>query len=707
MILRLRDSVARFGLLSALLWAPLASYAALGASVTLVGPDPIFPGEVTTLRIQLSNSAATAITGLSFPNLPLPTPDRLPGVLPDGLRIAGAASYTCTDPNGNVTAPGPGVLSATPGSQVISLSAGGVPANFGGTDGSCEILVPVTAGSSNGSAANYAYTLTSGTVMGTDGGGAVTNAGSVTQTVGVRSVARPTISKAFTNGPAVLGGAPVTLTVTVTNPNGITLPNFQFSDVFPLAGATPGLRVAPTPNAQVSCPGGGTVPVFNPVAGAFSISANGGTVAANNSCGISVDVVANSTNGAFSVDTTNSIDRNTQFGNDLGLVPAQNASAVLTVRSPLTVAKSFSSGALASGQAGSLTITLSNSGASPLLVTTFDDNPIDGLGAALTGLKVTGQSTTCVAGAASAIGNTGVRLTGGTIPAGSLAVPGTCTVTVNFDASVTTPGVPVSYTNAVPAGAVGVTTPGVVSQAVSASILVVDDLRVLKSSSPSDPAPGNPVRYQVTIQNFANIARANVAITDNFANGQTFLTGTIAGIDFTPTVSAGCGAVTTPAAAGALGATLTITSVPARSSITTPGACSVTFWAMTDPNALAGAPVTNAIADGGVTYPGIPPGNTIPGASSTPSGTVNRPVMTVAKAFAPAGPLSEGTVTRLTITLTNRSANPITNASASDPLPTNGGSGQMRIANPANAATSCGAGAITAEIGRASCRERV
>ena len=274
-------------------------------------------------------------------------------------------------------------------------------------------------------------------------------------------------------------------------------------------------------------------------------------------------------------------------------------------------------------------------------------------------------------------------------------------MTVNFIGTVTTPGTPVSYTNTIAVGAVGVATPGIVSQAVSASLLVVDDLRVLKSApTPSNPAPGNPVRYQVTVQNFSNAVRNNVAITDDFANGQTFLTGTIGGIDYTPSVSAGCGAVTTPAAVGAASATFTIGGIPARASITTPSSCTVTFWAMTDPNAGAGAAITNAIANGGVTYPGIV--NPIPGATSTPSGTLDRPVMTVAKAFAPSGPMSEGSVTRLTITLTNRSANPISNASISDPLPTNGGVGRMRVASPANAATSCGAGTVTAVAGTSS-----
>jgi uncharacterized repeat protein (TIGR01451 family) len=677
-------------LLIAGLSAPGLALAALGASVTLQGPDPIFPGESTNLRIQLSNNANTAVTGVSFPNL---SPLVLPGSLPNGLRVAGAATYTCTDPNGNVTAAGPGSLSAVQGSQTIALTNGAVPANFGGVDGSCLIIVPVTAGTSDGAAASYNYTIGSGSVTGTDGSGPVANAGTVTQSIGVRGVARPSISKSFSNGTAILGGAPVTLTLTVTNTNSIPLPNFNITDVFPLIGGVPALRVAPTPNASASCPGG-TAPSFNPVAGEFSVSASAGTVAANAVCTMSFDIVANTTGASFSSAVANTIDRNTQFGNDLGLVPASNASANVTVRSPLSVAKSFSSNALASGEAGSVTITLSNSGTTPLTVTTFDDDPIDGTTAGNAnpfGLKVTGQSTTCVGGVASALSNTGVRLSGGTIPAG-----GSCSVTANFIGTAQTSGVPISFTNSVPVGAVGVTAPGVVSQAVSASILVVDDLRVLKGvASPSNPAPGNPVRYQVTVQNFANAVRNNVAITDNFANGQTFLTGTIGGFDYTPTGSAGCGVVTTTAGVlGSSGITLTATSIAARVNITTPASCTVTFWAMTDPNAASGSPITNSIASGGVTYPGNM--NPIAGASSSPAGTLDRPVMSVAKAFSPAGPLSEGAITRLTITLTNRSANPITNASISDSLPINGGLGQMRVASPANAVTSCGAGVITA-----------
>ena len=216
----------------------------------------------------------------------------LPGTLPDGLRVAGPASYECTNPNGNVTTAGGGTFSATVGTQTIAFSGGIIPANFGGTDGTCVILVPVTAGSSTGALASYAYTLVSRTVTGMDGGGLVENDGDVTQTIGVRAVQRPVISKSFAGAPVVLGGAPVRLSITVSNSNGISLPDVGITDVFPLLGGTPALRVAAVPNAQSACTGAGTPPVFNPVAGAFSVSATGGTVAPGGSCTLAVDVVS-------------------------------------------------------------------------------------------------------------------------------------------------------------------------------------------------------------------------------------------------------------------------------------------------------------------------------------------------------------------------------------------------------------------------------
>ena len=115
----------------ALLSGAQVAWAALGASVTLAtgSPTDIYPGETTTLRITLSNSnSINPITGVGFSNT-------LPGTLPNGLKVAGAPSYTCTDPATATTSAGIGALTAVTGTQAVSLVGGSIPAKFGATPG--------------------------------------------------------------------------------------------------------------------------------------------------------------------------------------------------------------------------------------------------------------------------------------------------------------------------------------------------------------------------------------------------------------------------------------------------------------------------------------------------------------------------------------------------------------------------------------------
>lgn len=689
---RIAERLARIGLLLSLIHAPQA-LAGLAASVTLVSGDPpsIYPGETTRLEIILSNNAATPINAVAFSN-------SLPGALPNGLKVAGAATYICTDPSIPATNPGAGVLTAVLGTQAIDLSGGVIPARASSTDGTCVIRIPVTAGTSTGNAANYTYTLAGGAVTGNDGE-PVSNAGAVSQTVPVNAISRPTLAKTFSNSSADLGGATRTLSITLTNANPVEISNFTLNDVFPRMGGTGIIKVAAAPAATASCNHGGAAPAFAPVAGATSISA-AGTIparvgAVNGSCTLTVAVEANHTNGQYSTGAqTNTINASTDFSNDLGIPAAANATADITVRSPLSVSKAFAHAALSSGQSDSLTITLSNSGGTPLTISSFTDDPIDG--ASGTGLVgVGGGATTCAGGVVNTASTTGFTLTGGVIPAN-----GACSVTVNFTGQIQAAGVPVTYTNALAAGAVDVGSPAIVSQQASASILVADDLRVLKSATPAQAAPGNPVRYQVTVQNYGAAAVNNVVINDALPAGMTYLTGVIGANDYTPSLSGtGCSGLSSSSATGDPAAVLAIGTLPGRGDPNTPGACVVTFWAMTATNAANGSSTANSLGAGSVCYNA---GATCNGeASGATSGTVNTAVLSAAKAFSPAGPLPEGGVSTLTITLSNTSANPLTNVSISDTLPTSG-SGQLRIASPANASSTCGGPVITATPGATS-----
>lgn len=624
--------------------------------------------------------------------------------------MAGAATYTCFDPAASSTNAGAGTLTAALGTQAIQLANGSIPARDAGssTDGSCTILLPVTAGTDTGSATNYTYTILSGAVTGNDGG-AVANSGDVNQSINITGITKPSISKSFSSSTVILGGAASTLTITVTNTESVIIPNFSITDTFPTQGAGGAIiQVANPPNATSTCNHSGISATFTPSAGETSLSAAGGTVDAktgeNGTCTLTVDVEAKHTNGAYETSAlTNTINAVSGFSNDLGIRAQSNATASIRARSPLQVNKSFSPTTLADGQNGTMTIVLTNSGDTSLTVSSFSDSPIDGEGdvdAAL-GLKVNGAITVnCPSGVngsfAATANNVGITQIGDS----TIAAGGACTITTPFVGQTMVANTPISYTNSIPQGAVNVGDPNIVSQSRSASILVSDTLRILKIRNTSNPRPGNPVQYAVTVQNWSTTNMSDVQILDALENGMTFLTGAINGIDYTPVLSgASCSGLTVSNVTGDSDANFVIGTVPQRTNDSTPGACIVTFFAMADTAAINGSSSVNSITAGDVcTNNGV--GICNGGGASSTNSSISTSVLQVNKSFSPSGPLNEGSVSRMTIRLDNYSANPLTAVTISDTLPIagGGGGGQMQIASPPNAATNC-SGTITAVSG--------
>jgi len=676
-----------------------AALAALTASVTLVPGDltSIYPGEITRIRITLGNNNITSpVNAVAFSS-------QLSGVLPNGLKVAGAAVYTCTNGDGSPAAT-PGSVTATLGSQSISLSGGVIPQG-GAAEGRCVIDIPVTGGTTTGAGATYVYDIGAGAVTGNDGA-PVANIGAVQQSIPVRAIARPTITKSFGTATLVLGGTSTPLTITLVNTNPVAIPGFNITDVFPvLAPGGAIIRVAAPPGTTASCNNSGGAPNVTAAAAGLTVSATG-TIPArvggvDGICTITVNVDARQTNDLFTTGAqANTIDRSTQFTNDLGIRAEANASANITVRSPLRVSKSVNSDFVVTGGTGSFTITLFNDGPTDLTGAAFSDSPIDGVGAGGYGLKVraAGSSTTC-GGVLTAVDNAiGVSLAGGIIPAGS-----SCTVTIGFTGTVEFSGTPRQYTNVLPANAVTVSDPAIKSQLATAVVTVAENLRIIKNVLPANAAPGNPVRYQVTVQNWSNAVINTVAINDALTNGQTYLTGTINGINFSPTLSASCGVLVAPSALGATAANFTIPTIPGRTTVNTPGACTVEFWAMT-PIGGVETTYTNVLPVNSVCYDN--PGQICNGGSSnTTTGTRTLSALSVLKSFNPAGPLPEGSVSRMTIVVQNRSAQPLTGMTITDNfLDATGQPGiKLRVAAIPNAVTSCaGAPVITAAAGATS-----
>jgi len=354
------------------------------ASITVAAP-PVIIKAFGAASIPLNGS-----TSLSFTIQNNNTTQSLSGVgftdtLPTGLVIA--------TPNGLAGTCGAGTITATAGTNVISLTGAALPVSS-----SCTFSVNVT-GAAAGTQNN-----TTGAVTSTEGG----TGGTASASLAV--VAPPSIAKAF-NPTAVALNATTLLTFTITNPaaNAVGEIGVAFADTFPA-----GIVVA-TPNGLTNtCAGTATA-----VAGSASVSLTGGTVAVSSNCILTVNVTGtvsgNYTNTTGAVSSTNGGTGNT-------------ATANVTVASPPVITKTFGSTTLPLTGSTSLSFTISNPVANAVALTgvAFTDNLPAGLVVstpnALTGACGGGTITALV-------GSSTVSLAGAT-----LATSSSCTFSVSVTA---------------------------------------------------------------------------------------------------------------------------------------------------------------------------------------------------------------------------------------------------------------------------------
>ena len=404
----------------ALAAASLLSGAAL-ASTTInhqFTPATINPGDVSQYRITIANSSLVPLTAAAVTE-----------VLPGTITIASPAGITNTC--------GFTVNAAAPGTSTVYLTAGTIPAGTGVVDGQCFFQVNVTSTTPGNQVATIpANTTPNATTSGytaKESGVDVFNTTPASATLSVNTLLNPTGGKVFAPSPAIAGD-PVTLTITLTNPNtGATVPLTSFTDTFPS-----GMVVASPPGASTSCSGTGAAngtlsPA--PVVGAGSVTLAGGTIGQSGTCTVTVKVTVPSivgTSQAF-----NNALAAGAIGNTRGLTsPAFSRS--LTVNTPIGVTKSFGTPNIPAGQPSLTTLRISNaSTASALDVTSFADD--------LTGttLKILNTASSPVAAPANpAVTCTGTGAANGTLTApadlldrtltlaGARAGPGgNCTIT--------------------------------------------------------------------------------------------------------------------------------------------------------------------------------------------------------------------------------------------------------------------------------------
>jgi hypothetical protein len=215
-------------------------------------PDEVKPGVATTLTITLTNPDATAA------KLTAPFVDQLPsGMVVSGLPTT-AASNTCG-----------GTLSASKGSETVTLTGGQIPVN-----GSCALTVFVT----ETKAGTYVNSLKVGVLKTSNGSN--TSAASATLTVSASAGGGTQLVKSFS--PATIANDGVTtLTIVLKNPHAsaakLTAP---FVDHMPTHMVVYG-------GTSNSC--GGAVTATK---GSSTVTLTGGAIPANGSCKVTVTVTA-------------------------------------------------------------------------------------------------------------------------------------------------------------------------------------------------------------------------------------------------------------------------------------------------------------------------------------------------------------------------------------------------------------------------------
>ncbi|MBZ5530010.1 MAG: DUF11 domain-containing protein [Acidobacteriia bacterium] len=349
------------------------------ASITVVAPPviikafgaasiPLNGSTSLTFTIQ-NNNTTVSLTGVGFSD-----------TLPAGLVVS--------TPNGLTGSCGGGTITATQGTNVISLTGATLAAST-----SCTFSVNVT-GTAAGTQNN-----TTGNVTSTEGG----TGGTASASINV--VAPPSIAKAFGATTIPLNGT-TSLTFTITNPaaNAVAETGVAFTDTLPT-----GLVVA-TPNGLSNTCGG----TATAVASSTSISLTGGTIAVNANCTVVVNITGTAsgqyTNTSGAVTSTNGGTGNT-------------ATANLTVATPPTITKAFGAASIPLNGSTSLTFTINNPNTGLALTgVAFTDN----LPAGLVVATPNALNNTCGGTATAVAGSGSISLSGGT-----LASSASCTVSVN------------------------------------------------------------------------------------------------------------------------------------------------------------------------------------------------------------------------------------------------------------------------------------
>ncbi|MES9852954.1 MAG: hypothetical protein ABW170_14130 [Candidatus Thiodiazotropha sp. L084R] len=622
-------------------------------------PSPAIAGDSTTLSIVLSNPNAGA-------TLPLTS---FTDTLPAGMVVANPANSTIAC---NGTGASNGAVTATPGLDTVTLTGGTI-----GESGNCTIGVDVVVANIAGTSQLFTNSLPLGAIGNTRGLTSPTFSRNHTVNSPI------SVSKTF-NPDTIPAGQPSLLTVVINNNSTDNdLPITSFLD--DLTGTTLSIvdtsTVAPA-DPSVVCDGAGAAngTLTDPASGALDQGDTGillsGAVAgqrsgANGKCTITA-YVTSTTDGAH----TNTIPADAVVNTAGHSSPT--ASDVINVNAQLTIDKTVSVNQVAPGQWTQFSVTVNNwSGADVTNLSFRDTLPNSGGNQMVlddsAGIPV---SNSCVGGVYTGVdGDAELLWTGGTVPAGVGATPGTCTLVfrARLPLAATTG---LTFTNQIPTwdgvNGVGGTGSGPGGNVVNPSpspavnVTTVDSVSVTKSFSPDPIAEGQTSTLRLRVRNRTLNQLTAVDLTDNLPAGITLAAN--------PAATNSCGG-TLQAFPGDTQVILSGGTVNPRPNGSVQTQCQIT-----------------------VLVTGTTPGNYLntinPADFSSSAGTIPSAVsdtlninagISGTKSFQPASTAPGGS-SRVTINVMNNSSGTLTNVSIDDDTFAVG----LTVANPANASTSCG-----------------
>lgn len=614
-------------------------------------PSPSYVGRATTLTITLTNpNGGKSMPLTSFTD-----------TLPAGMQVAAA-------PNANVACTGTGFANGTfapsAGATAVTLTGATI-----GNGGVCTMTVDVVVPALTPAGATT-QTFTNSLAAGAIGNTRGLSSPAFSRNLIVNAPMR--VSKSFTPDTIPVGQTS-TMRIVITNNGGTDLTNTSFTDTFPHA------NLQTTANPTVSCTSGTHgIASRNTGVSPQTISLSGATVAANGgTCTIEVPVTATSES-----DYTNSLAAGA-ITNAQGIgSPAANAT--LHAYSQLRINKSVSPARVAPGQWATFSVTISNFASGAVTGASFTDSlPVVGGQP----MELDGSQAPSGCGFTfSSSGSNPVVLsgTGGSIPAASGTLPGQCTVTFRArpPAGAT---VGTTFVNSLPTSAVGGTGPGgstVNTNTAAANLPVIDAVDLTKAFNPTSIAAGQTSQLTITIFNRTVNALGSVNLTDSLPSG------VVLAAD--PAASTTCTGGSLQAFPGASEIILAGATVPVRPDAAQQASCTITARVT---GTVLGTH-TNTIAPGQFSSSA----GTIPGSRS--ANLAITAGLSATKSFQPTTVAPHG-VSRATVTVLNQTAGQLTNVSIND----TGLAGGLVIANPANAATSCGgAPVITANPGATSVR---